>query len=110
MLHELYGERGRETVPLTVLNIGPALLVTTPAELFVEYSLRLKQRFKDSYDAVFVAELVNGWVGYVPTKKAFEPAEGGYEVQFLSSSKLAENAGDTMVDEIIDMEGQLGEG
>ena len=106
-LHELYKDDNREIVPLTVMSIGPLLLVTTPAELFVEFSLELKRKFKRKYSAVFVVELVNGWVGYVPTKKAFQPEDGGYEVQFLNSSKLSEDAGDTMVNEIIDMEKQL---
>jgi hypothetical protein len=106
-LYAMYKDDNRETVPLTVMNFGLMLLVTTPAELFVEYSLELKLRFKDKYKAVFVAELVNGWVGYVPTKRAFEPENGGYEVQFLNSSKLNENAGDIILNEIINMEKEL---
>ena len=50
-----------------------------------------------------MVELANGWVGYVPTKKAFS-FNSGYEVQFLSSSKLSEDAGDIITEEIIQME------
>jgi neutral ceramidase len=103
-LNEKYKDDNRETVPLTVINLGPVLMITIPAELFVEFSLKLKKRFKYKYKAVFVAELVNGWVGYVPTKKAFVPEKGGYEVQFLNSSKLCKDAGDIIVKEIIEME------
>jgi hypothetical protein len=80
-----------------------------PAELFVEFSLELKDRFKKKYNQVFVFELVNGWVGYVPTKEAFLPERGGYEVQLLNSSKLREDAGELMVKEITKMEKELTE-
>ena len=57
--------------------------------------------------AVFVVELANGWVGYVPTAEAFVPERGGYEVQFLNSSKLREDTGETIVAELMDMERRL---
>jgi hypothetical protein len=107
LLHEKYGDNGCETVPLTVASIGTNLLVTVPAEFFVEFSLELKEKLKNGYGTVLIAELVNGWVGYVPTRRAFEPEKGGYEVQFLNSSKLAENAGEIIVDKLLQMERAL---
>jgi neutral ceramidase len=106
-LHDRYGGNNLETLPLSVLSIGAALIVTVPVELFVEYSLLLKERFKGKYTHVFVVELVNGWAGYVPTREAFSPEVGGYEVQFLNSSKLDQGAGDRIIGEIIDMEKDL---
>jgi hypothetical protein len=106
-LHERYKDDKNETVPLTVMSIGALLFITVPVELFAEYSIELKQRFKGRYAHVFVFELVNGWSGYVPTRKAFLPKVGGYEVQFLNSSKLDRGAGDRIIREIIDMEETL---
>ena len=102
-LSEAYKDNKKEVVPLTVVKIGSILLITVPAELFVEYSLNLKNIFKEKYKNIIVVELVNGWVGYVPTKKAFS-SNSGYEVQFLNSSKLCEDAGDIITKEIIQME------
>jgi hypothetical protein len=107
-LHERYKNDNLETVPLTVANIDGIFIATVPAELFVEYSLEIKSKLKEKYRGVIVIELANGWVGYVPTKRAFIPEKGGYEVQFLNSSKLCEEAGDIMVKEIFAMEKELG--
>jgi hypothetical protein len=95
-----------EIVPLTVAKLGGVLVISVPAELFVEYSIYLKNKFKEKYKNIIVIELVNGWIGYVPTKKAFL-YNSGYEVQFLSSSKLCKNAGDIITDKIIQMEKKL---
>ncbi len=102
-LSEAYKDNKPEIIPLTVAKIGSILLIAVPAELFVEYSLNLKNKFKGKYKNIIVVELANGWVGYVPTKKAFS-FNSGYEVQFLSSSKLSEDAGDIITEEIIQME------
>jgi hypothetical protein len=106
-LHKKYKDNNLEIVPLTVAKIGDILFIGAPAELFVEFSLSLKDKFKKKYGNVIIVELANGWVGYVPTKKAFSPKVGGYEVQFLNSSKLCEDAGDIMVKEITKMEEEL---
>jgi len=103
-LGEKYDDDRYETVPLTMFTIGKAIFAGVPAELFVEFSLEIKEQFKKKFKYVFVFELVNGWVGYVPTKKAFEPEIGGYEVQFLNSSKLCEDAGEIIVNELFKME------
>lgn len=102
-LSRAYKNNKPEVVPLTVARIGNILLITVPAELFVEYSLNFKNKFKEKYKSIIVVELANGWVGYIPTKKAFS-YNSGYEVQFLSSSKLCEDAGDIITEEIIRME------
>jgi len=102
-LGERYADNRFETVPLTLARIGKSVIAAIPAELFVEFSLEIKEQFKKRFEYVFVFELVNGWVGYVPTKKAFEPEIGGYEIQFLNSSKLCEDAGEIMVHELFEM-------
>lgn len=106
-LYDRYRDDNHETVPLSVVRLGDIFIATVPTELFVEFSIEIKARFKNKYRGVLVVELANGWVGYVPTKKAFVPEKGGYEVQFLNSSKLCEDAGDIIVKEIVEMEREI---
>jgi len=66
------------TLPLEVqaFRLGPDLaVVTLPGEVFVEFSLAIKQA--SPFKTTFVIELANDSIHYVPTKKAF--AEGSYE-------------------------------
>ncbi len=81
-----------EDVEIQVMAIGDVAFVAYPAEYFVEFGLRTKagSPFADT----FVAELGNGWHGYVPTVEAFE--HGGYEPRFGDASRLAPEAGDMM--------------
>jgi hypothetical protein len=106
-LQNNYKDNNFEIVPLTIIGIGKILFATIPAELFIEFSLELKKKFKPRYKSVIIVELVNGWVGYIPTRKAFQRAVGGYEVQFLNSSKLREDAGEMIVNELVRMEKEL---
>ncbi|GAI78686.1 unnamed protein product, partial [marine sediment metagenome] len=106
-LYDRCKDNNLETIPLSLVDIGGALITAVPVELFVEFSLEIKNRFKEKYRGVLVVELANGWAGYVPTQKAFVPEVGGYEVQFLNSSKLCEDAGERIVKEIFEMEEEL---
>ncbi len=62
-------------VPLQVIRIGDAAILTVPAETFAEMGLDLKQ--KAPFPLAFTVGLANGYLGYMPT-----PAQhqlGGYE-------------------------------
>ena len=50
---------------------------------------------------IMVAGHANGMVGYVPTREAF--GRGGYETTFLSTSRLAPEAGDILAGAAIDL-------
>jgi hypothetical protein len=76
-----------------VLRIGDALICTNPAELFVEFGLQIRE--SSPARVTFVTELTDGYVGYVPTLKAFE--RGGYETWCALSSQLDKSAGDQIV-------------
>jgi neutral ceramidase len=67
-------ERNPTEVRVNVLRIGDAIICTSPAELFVEYGLQIKETSPAS--VTIVAELVDGCVGYVPTEEAMK--HGGY--------------------------------
>ena len=83
-----------QEVEVQVIALGDDLAwVSLPGEIFVELGLAVKKasRFRHT----IIAELANGSVGYVPTRKAFE--QGNYEPVSArcvhgSGEKLAETA------------------
>jgi hypothetical protein len=77
--------------------------VGIPGELFSELGLRIKAAspFADTH----VVGAANGMVGYLPTRRAFDG--GGYECTLITSSCLAPEAGDIVVDAALDMLRQL---
>ncbi len=76
---------------IQVITLGDARLVCSPAELFVEFGLAIKERSPSK--KTFVVTLANGSAaGYVYTQKAFD--EGGYEA---SGSLFTSEAGEVIV-------------
>ncbi len=69
-------ETGPRDLPVTqtCLALGDCALLTFPGELYTEIGQHIKAQspFKHS----FIIGLANGYVGYIPTRKAI--AEGGY--------------------------------
>jgi hypothetical protein len=88
---------GRRTVStsLQVLAIGDTAFVAVPGEFFVELGREIKKR--SPFKRTYVVELANDYVGYIPTRAAFE--EGGYEVLDARSSKVGPEAGEIIVKE-----------
>ena len=92
---------------ISMLRLGVNFaLISNPAELFCQYGLDIKAG--SPYEYTMVAELANGYVGYVPTVKSFEMK--GYETWFRTSSYLSIYAGEMIRDASIAMlTGQKGE-
>ena len=69
--------KGKIEAEVQVIALGDQIAwVGLPGEIFVELGVAIKKA--SPFPQTVVVELANGWISYVPTRKAF--AEGGYEV------------------------------
>lgn len=80
-------------VSVHAVRIGDAVIVTNPAELFVAFGMEIREG--SPARTTLVAELSDGYCGYVPTGKAF--GRGGYETWCAPSSRLVGEAGREIV-------------
>ena len=89
---DVYGRNGRPLeVEVQVIALGPDLaFVSLPGEIFVELGLAIKQA--SPFKHTIIAELANGSIGYIPTKRAY--AEGNYEPV---SARCAAGSGEMLV-------------
>jgi len=89
-------QRGEDYVKieLQAFRIGDCVLVGVPGELFVELGLKIKS--ESSFKYTFIIGVANGYIGYIPTSRAFD--EGGYEVRTCRHSKVAKGSGEQLVD------------
>jgi len=96
------------------IRVGDIGFASAPAEYFVEFQLDIKER--SPFKRTFVSELANGWVGYVPTRKAFEenmkdvPSEAmksfdrkGYEVRSALSRGFLPGIGEVIADAAVEL-------
>jgi neutral ceramidase len=80
---------------IQIIRVGPWTFVGWPGEVFVEYSLAVKEKFANT----FVIALANGELqGYIVTEAA--AAEGGYEA---SNSFFSYRSGQVLVDRTLAM-------
>jgi hypothetical protein len=91
LLDALLAARRAEEVEVQAIQIGPAVLLANPAEMFCQYGLDLKARSR--FPFTFPVGYANGFNGYVPTAEAFGPQGGGYETRLTSCSNLEVAAG-----------------
>jgi neutral ceramidase len=79
-------------VEVQVVALGDRIAwVSLPGEIFVELGLEIKQ--DSPYPHTIIAELANGAIGYIPSRRAY--AQGNYEVV---SARCAEGSGEMLVD------------
>ncbi len=90
---------------IQALQLGPAVFLSNPGELFCGLGLDIKK--KAGFPYVHVVELANGCAGYIPDAEAFGPGGGGYETVLTSFSNLEPGAGEKLVDESVILAGKL---
>ncbi|MBM3215391.1 hypothetical protein FJZ36_10805 [Candidatus Poribacteria bacterium] len=81
------------TTEVQAISLDGVGFVGLPGEVFAQYAVDLAAR--SPLRPLFKIELANDYVGYVPTRAAFD--EGSYETWLARSSKLVPEAGEMMV-------------
>jgi len=96
MLDALLTKAKDVEVEVQAVQVGPAVFVTAPGEMFCQLGLDIKKgsQFRFTYPV----ELANGSAGYVPTEEALGRHGGGYETRLTSYSNLVPPAGRQMVE------------
>jgi hypothetical protein len=90
---DVFGRAGKPlTVEVQVIALGHDLAwVSLPGEVFVELGLAIKAA--SPFKHTIIAELANGSIGYIPTRRAY--GEGNYEPV---SARCAEGSGELLVE------------
>lgn len=83
---------GHLPIELQAFRLAGSAFVAIPGEVFVEIGLAIKRQ---SPHPTFVFGIANGYIGYVPTREAYET--GGYEVV---SSKCQADAADVLIEKV----------
>lgn len=91
-------------VEIQALQVGPAVFLANPAELFCILGLEIKRQSPFPY--TFVVEKANGCVNYVPDPASFRPDGGGYETILISDS-LEIGAGEKIVQASLELARRL---
>ena len=90
---DVVAQNGRPLdVEVQVVALGDEVAwVSLPGEIFVELGLAIKQ--DSPFPHTVIAELANGSIGYIPSRRAY--TQGNYEVV---SARCAEGSGESLVD------------
>jgi len=105
LLDALMAKWPTEEVEVQAIQIGPAVLLANPAEMFCQYGLDMKARCR--FPFTFPVGYSNGFVAYVPTQEAFGEHGGGYETRLTSATNLEVTAGQQIVDASLALASQL---
>lgn len=105
LLDTLLAKSKETAVETQAIQIGPAVFLGAPAELFVELGLEMKRR--SPFHFTWPVTLANGCAGYVPTEAAFGSGGGGYETRLTCYSNLEHSAGRQLVEAALELANQL---
>ncbi len=88
-------------VEVQVIALGDEVAwVSLPGEIFVELGLAIKQ--DSPFRQTIIAELANGAIGYIPSRRAY--GQGNYEVE---SARCAAGSGERLVDAAVKLLNEL---
>ena len=87
-------EPGAVCTETQVIALDDVAFAAMPGEMFAQFGVDLSE--ESPFSTLFKIELANDYIGYVPTRRAFE--EGSYETWFARSSKLVPEAGEMLMD------------
>jgi len=90
----IMAEENPVITPVSVLRIGDTAICTNPGELFCLFGLKIKE--KSPARVTLIAELTDGFVGYIPTPEAI--MHGGYSAASGAHIRMQADAGWTIVD------------
>ncbi|MEA4823983.1 MAG: hypothetical protein VB111_07715 [Clostridiaceae bacterium] len=85
------------TLPVQVITVGSIAVFGVPCQIFVEYGRALKA----ASPGAMVSAFANTYGGYVPTPSCMVP--GVYEARLASTSQLAPEAGDQLVEALLSL-------
>ena len=75
--NSLRSKNGKVNIWIQTIKIGDIIFQGLPLEPFMEFSHKIKSLNPDK--KIFWSGYTNGWLGYLPTARAYE--EGGYETR-----------------------------
>ena len=90
---------------IQAIRIGKACIYVMSGEIYVNFGLRLKKQSPFEYNMVI--ENSNSFGGYIPTPEAFAEGSDLYEISLCEDSRHAPEAGDMMVDRLLEMGAEL---
>jgi neutral ceramidase len=105
LLDALLQKSKNAAVEVQAIQIGPAVFLTSPGEMFCQY--QLEQKKQSPFPMTFCISVANGFNGYVPTEEAFGAQGGGYETRLTSCSNLEIGAGPKIVQTGLNLAGQM---
>jgi hypothetical protein len=105
MLDALVSKWPQIEAEVQAVQVGPAVMLSAPGEMFVELGLDIRRGSK--FPITMPVELANGSIGYIPTEEALGKGGGGYETRLTSYSNAEPAAGSKFVETAVRLAGQL---
>ena len=94
-------DQTHSVLPLQVIRVGNVGIYVMPGEIYVNFGLAIKERSKFAHN--FVIENSNAFGGYIPTPEAFSEESDLYEKSLCFGSRHVPEAGDMMVEKLLEM-------
>jgi hypothetical protein len=99
--YQAYNEDTYKDLWLQAFTVGNVCIYALPGEVFVNHGLRLKK--ESTHENCMAVENCNTYCGYIPTKEGFTEGYDLYETSLCYHSCLVPEAGDKIVDRLLEM-------